>query len=286
VALHGRSFPRRAVPEDMSASYPPAVPGMLNIGVLHTSAEDPGEHETYAPCSVQSLVAKGYDYWALGHIHQRRVLHEHPFVVFPGNLQGRHPNEPGAKGATLVEARDGRFTIQHRSLDVLRWARVEIDATGVDSLAEIATRARAELGAALPGAEGRPLLCRVTLRGATAQHAALLAEPETMDAEIRNAALAVSDTLHVERVRLETRSPARRDAAGDDAATQLRAAFLDGLDDPTLVERLLGEFRDLAGKTPRLPGRAAPELPQTLAELQALAADAWQMVERALGDGA
>ena len=36
------------------------------------------------------LVARGYDYWALGHVHQREVVHEAPHVVFPGNLQGRH----------------------------------------------------------------------------------------------------------------------------------------------------------------------------------------------------
>ncbi len=102
VALHGRSFPDRAVTEDFSAAYRQPVPGMLNIGVLHTSADDPGEHETYAPCRVADLALKGYDYWALGHIHARRVLSERPWIVFPGNPQGRHPKEPGPKGCTLV----------------------------------------------------------------------------------------------------------------------------------------------------------------------------------------
>ena len=27
-------------------------------------------HDTYAPCSLKDLQDKGYDYWALGHIHQ------------------------------------------------------------------------------------------------------------------------------------------------------------------------------------------------------------------------
>ena len=81
VALHGYSFPNRAVPKDLSAGYPEPVAGMLNIGVLHTSAEDPGEHETYTPCSVAGLALKGYDYWALGHIHARRVLAERPWIV-------------------------------------------------------------------------------------------------------------------------------------------------------------------------------------------------------------
>jgi exonuclease SbcD len=81
VALHGHSFPKRAVPEDLSLGYRDPLPGLLNIGVLHTSAEDPGEHETYAPCRVDALRLKGYDYWALGHIHDRRILSESPWVV-------------------------------------------------------------------------------------------------------------------------------------------------------------------------------------------------------------
>jgi exonuclease SbcD len=69
VALHGHSFPNRSVPEDFSASCAEPAAGLVNIGVLHTSAEDPGEHEVYSPCSVAGLTLKGYDYWALGHCH-------------------------------------------------------------------------------------------------------------------------------------------------------------------------------------------------------------------------
>lgn len=285
VALHGRSFPNRAVPEDLSDSYPAPRPGMLNIGVLHTSAEDPGEHETYAPCSLAALVAKGYDYWALGHIHQRRVLHERPFVVFPGNIQGRHPNETGAKGATLVEVRDGRVVgLEHRATDVLRWAQVTMDAEGAGSMAELAARARAALAAAQDGAEGRPLIVRVALSGATDCHPALLADPEAMDAEMRAAAAAVSGEMYVERVRLDTRLPAGRAAADLAAAAQLQAAFLAGLDDARTVEALLADFRALAGQMPRQPGRPPPDLPQSLDALRALAPEAWQMVAQALGE--
>ncbi len=113
VALHGRSFPDRAVPEDLSAGYPDPVRGRLNIGILHTSAEDPGEHETYAPCRISGLIAKGYDYWALG-THPSAPgtppRHGHPPIVFPGNIQGRHVRETGAKGCTLVDVQDGQIT--------------------------------------------------------------------------------------------------------------------------------------------------------------------------------
>ena len=288
VAIHGRSFPHRKVPGDLLPSYPAPVAGLLNIGVLHTSAEDPGEHATYAPCTVEALAAKGYDYWALGHIHQCRVLHERPFVVFPGNIQGRHPNETGAKGVMLVEARDGRIVGQpeFRATDVLRWAQVAVDAAGADSMADLAARIRLGLGAAQQSAEGRPLIVRLTLTGATDRHAALLADPDALDAECRNAAAAISGDLHIERVQLQTRMPAARAAAELEAVAQLEAPFLAGLDDPEIQAQLLEDFRTLAGQTPRVPGRAAPVLPTTPEELRALAPEAWQLVAQALAGDA
>ncbi len=159
VALHGRSFPDRAVPEDLSALYPDPLPGRLNIGILHTSAEDPGEHASYAPCRIPGLIAKGYDYWALGHIHQRQDLHPpgSPWIVFPGNIQGRHVRETGAKGCTLVDVQDGRITgLEHRETDVLRWASIVVPLDGAETMAEIAARLRFELTAAQDQAAGPP----------------------------------------------------------------------------------------------------------------------------------
>jgi DNA repair exonuclease SbcCD nuclease subunit len=284
VAIHGRSFPNRAVPEDLSATYPPPIAGKLNIGVLHTSADDPGEHASYAPCGVGSLVSKNYDYWALGHIHARRVLHERPFIVFPGNIQGRHPNETGAKGVMLVEARDGRILgePEFRATDVLRWAQVAVDATGAENIADIAARARVALAAAHGEAEGRPLIVRVTFTGATARHASMLADPDALDAECRNAGAAVSGDLFIERVRLRTRMPPDLAAADLDAVAQLAVPFLAGLDDPAIQAQLLDDFRALAGQIPRLPGRTPPALPQTVEDLKAMAPEAWQMVAQAL----
>jgi DNA repair exonuclease SbcCD nuclease subunit len=288
VALHGRSFPNRAVPEDLSAGYPPARAGYCNIGVLHTSADDPGEHATYAPCSVAALALKGYDYWALGHIHQRRELHQRPYVVFPGNIQGRHPNEAGAKGVTLVDVQDRRIAgLEHHDTDVLRWARVAVDATGAASVGELAARVRAALAPAHAASEGRPLIVRITLQGPTDRHASMLADPDALDAECRNAAASVSGDLHVERVRLETRMPAARAAAELDAVAQLAAPFMAGLDDPEVQRALLEDFKALAGQIPRIPGRQPPQLPQTAEDLRLLAPEAWLMVAQALsGDEA
>ena len=108
VAVHGRSFPRRDVTENLAATYSPALAGLLNIGVLHTACNGRDGHELYAPCTVDELVNRGYDYWALGHVHKYEILNEDPPVVFAGNLQGRHVRESGPKGAVLVTVDDGR----------------------------------------------------------------------------------------------------------------------------------------------------------------------------------
>lgn len=284
VVVHGRSFPDRHIAEDLSADYPGPEPGRLSIAMLHTSAEDPGAHEVYAPCSVQALAAGGYDYWALGHIHDRRVLHEKPWIVFPGNTQGRHARETGAKGATLVEEQDGRIVrIDHRATDVLRWACLHVDLAGAETMAEAATRLRFELAPLSETADARPMLVRVILHGETALHARFVADPAAIEAECRGAAVLAPGEVFIERVLIETRMPAR---AGAGADAELEQAFARALDDPALTARLLDEFAKLRAELPRIPGRAeAVDLPTDIEALRALLPDAWQLASRAMANG-
>jgi DNA repair exonuclease SbcCD nuclease subunit len=76
VALHGRGFAGRETTADLASEYPPAVPGLFNIGILHTSLAGDPRHDTYAPTSERVLVGKDYDYWALGHVHTYRQVRE------------------------------------------------------------------------------------------------------------------------------------------------------------------------------------------------------------------
>ncbi len=114
--------------EDLSLQYPKADLSLFNIGLLHTSAGGSGAHERYAPCTLDGLKAKGYDYWALGHIHQRETLCEMPYVAFSGNVQGRHAKETGPKGCLLVTIdNDQSCDVEFRELDVIRWESLSID---------------------------------------------------------------------------------------------------------------------------------------------------------------
>ena len=108
VAVHGQSFPSAKVVENLAAGYPSPRPGMFNIGLLHTSLDGREGHAPYAPCKLDDLRAKNYQYWALGHVHEREVVCRDPWVVFPGCLQGRHARETGAKGCSLVHVENGQ----------------------------------------------------------------------------------------------------------------------------------------------------------------------------------
>jgi DNA repair exonuclease SbcCD nuclease subunit len=278
VVLHGHSFPSRAVPEDLSRQYPKPLAGRLNIGVLHTSAEDPGEHETYAPCSIDALRLKGYDYWALGHIHDRRVLSESPWVVFPGNLQGRHIREAGAKGCSLVTVEDGRVAaVEHRSVDVLRWATLAVEVSGAD-VGVLTDRIAAAAHAAIAASEDRPVLARLVLSGATELHGRLLGDTDNLAAECRNAAIEAGGALWIEQVRVRTR-PAP--AVAQDTLLPLRAAFLGALDDPELTATLLDDLQALRRRLPA-PAQGSLELPDDQAGLLALADEAWEIAAAAI----
>jgi len=83
AALHGRSFQTQHVHDNLAAEYPEPIAGLFNIGVLHTALTGRVGHEPYAPCSLDDLTSRGYDYWALGHVQNRELLCEIRRSCFP-----------------------------------------------------------------------------------------------------------------------------------------------------------------------------------------------------------
>jgi DNA repair exonuclease SbcCD nuclease subunit len=254
VAVHGQGFATRAVTDDLAARYPPRLPDLLNVGLLHTSAGGREGHENYAPCQIETLIAKGYDYWALGHVHRREVLCDSPWIVFPGNLQGRQARETGAKGATLITAEDARITaVEHRALDVVRWCTRDVDVTGSSSTDEVIDEVRRALQTLAAAGEGRTLAVRLRITGTTAAHAALIGELEQHENEIRAAATDVSDALWLERLEVRTQTPIDLDrlAQRDDAAGRFVRSVRALHDDEAALALLLDAFADLQRKLPQ-----------------------------------
>lgn len=207
VVIHGQSFAGRKTQEDLSAAYPDAHSGLFNIGLLHTSAMGFPEHETYAPCSVEGLRSKGYQYWALGHVHQRRVLCEDPPILFSGNTQGRHIRETGVKGCSLVHVHRGEVTsIEECPLDVLRWLQVDVDVTGAMTPDDVVDKVPAALYEPLVQNKGVLLGVRIHLTGVTDADAALRSNPERWITELRLAVSAMDrERIWIEKTLIDTR---------------------------------------------------------------------------------
>ncbi|MCM5569843.1 DNA repair exonuclease [Burkholderiaceae bacterium FT117] len=278
AAVHGRSFPNRAVPEDLVPLYPDPLPGRFNIGLLHTSLTGREGHDPYAPTTPDALAAKGYDYFALGHVHAREVVREaSPRIVFPGNLQGRNARETGPKGCELVVVEHGAITsAQFVALDVVRWHRVSLDAGGLAGVEALARRFR-ELGASL-AAEARDRLhaVRVVVEGESPLHRVEAEQPGTIAAAIQAAAQDIDGAdVWIETVRLALRSPMDRGAVAqrDDAVGEV-VRLVDALsaDDESMRAWVLAQLDELGP----LPASLADADPRSLdpASIRALLGDA------------
>ncbi len=208
VAVHGQSFGTKAVTQDLASKYPNAIGDLFNIGLLHTSVSGHEGHENYAPCKLQTLIDKGYDYWALGHVHKRMELNKDPWIVFPGNLQGRHVRETGEKGATVITVEDGRVKdVAHRTLDAVRWAQCSMDIGQAGNADDVVERTRDMLAAELKKAGDRPLAARVILSGSGKAHAQLAADPEVWGQRIwENALTLPGEGVWIEKIKVKTRA--------------------------------------------------------------------------------
>lgn len=210
VAIHGQGFATRAVTVDLSANYPIAVPGVYNIGLLHTSLTGYEGHDNYAPCTVEGLRKPGYDYWALGHIHKQEAVRVFdPAIWFPGNIQGRHIRETGPKGCLVVSVDDsGNHEVDFRELDVVRWAEIAVDASRCATLDECVDDFKDALLKAIDTAGERLLAVRPIFTGASKAHGELLARPKRLLGEIRNIAnIHGGDQVWIEKVKVRTTVP-------------------------------------------------------------------------------
>ena len=218
VAIHGMSFAERHVRESLLPKYPAPLSGMLNIGILHTSATGASgleDHPSYAPCTIKELVDKGYQYWALGHVHQRQVLQAGACrIVYPGNTQGRHIRETGPKGCAVVTVEDGAIeSIEFVSTDVLRWKEVEIELSAHHLLDDLYELVASQVQAELVAADERLLGVRLKIQGGCTAHRQLNSDAarREADAALRARVGEISDDVWLEKIKWQTRPPMDRD---------------------------------------------------------------------------
>ncbi len=206
VAVHGQSFATAAVVDDLAAGYPRPLADCFNLGLLHSALDGRPGHDPYAPTTLNVLRGKGYDYWALGHVHAAEIVCREPWVVYPGNTQGRHIREAGPKGCALVTVEGGVISRQFIALDVMRWDTLMLDIDGLPDLDALLDVARLDLRQRLAGSEDRALAVRIQARGSGPLHRQLASQPETVEQQLRGVAIeATNARAWIEKVEFRTR---------------------------------------------------------------------------------
>ena len=182
VIIHGISYPTRDVFDNLVEQLGVISNNAYNIGLLHANVGANVDHALYAPCSLSDLEKSGLDYWALGHVHTRQVLSaNHPTAVYPGNPQGRHPNESGRRGVYVVDVdQDGTANLDFRPMDTVRWQTIDVSVEALDTEQALIDEVENGIESALVSADGRALVLRINISGRGPMHNTL-AKPRFVD---------------------------------------------------------------------------------------------------------
>jgi exonuclease SbcD len=223
VVVHGVSFAQKHAPESLLPKFRASHDGAVNIGMLHTSLGGSPSHDRYAPCSPGELHDHGFQYWALGHIHQRFVEKGSSTIVMPGNPQGRDINEPGPKSATLVTIADDRaISVEERPTSVAEFGRVAVELSRADDWRAALKRIEAALEGARAAAASEQLVARLTLKGETPLAWRLRCDADRL-AEEAGAIGAGLGATWIDKIELACEEPRAAEAASSDPIAELRA---------------------------------------------------------------
>ena len=171
--VYGISYPQKEVNENLALKFKKDQKQGFAVGLLHANVGQQPGHDNYAPCSLQDLISSDFDYWALGHVHEFKILRENnPCIVYSGNTQSRHLKETGPKGCCLVTlSSDAPANIRFVATDVVSYRSAKVDVSGASSINEVLLAIQSlveELAKESLTREG--LVARLVLTGRTAVH--------------------------------------------------------------------------------------------------------------------
>lgn len=188
--IYGISYPQREVNENLALKFKKDQDQGFAVGLLHANVGQQPGHDNYAPCSLQDLISSDFDYWALGHVHEFKVLHENnPCVVYSGNTQARHLNETGPKGCCLVTLNSGApANIRFVPIDVVSYRSAKVDISGSSSINDVLLALQSQVEElAKESSTHEGLVVRLVLTGRTPIHNEL---------QIPGAAKALAEEVH------------------------------------------------------------------------------------------
>lgn len=252
VRLHGVSYDRQHVRESLLPRYPPASRDHFDIGLLHANVGGNTDHAPYAPCTVTDLVGHGYRMWLLGHVHKRAVLCEEPLVLYPGNLQGRHARETGARTAEVIQV-DAGGSVTHEPVPVhsVLWLEEAVDVSAaqdeeqvIDLVLGHCERRRKALG------RERGAVARLRLMGASDLHRRLMRTPaagepafaQVVQEMVNERFAQESPFFLVDRVLVDTRIAL--DLAALEDAPDMAGVLVRLAQDPSMRREALAQLKD------------------------------------------
>lgn len=270
VAIHGVSFAKPQAPESLLPKYKEPVSGLFNIGMLHTSLAGATGHDTYAPCSIDDLQAHGFDYWALGHVHIRKVHSEAPYIVMPGMPQGRDIGEAGPKSVTLVSVNDGNVVLEERFTSTVEFVRREIGLNDVDDWRDALEVIEAELKSAAMTPSDHTVM-RLELIGSSPIAWRLRRDHDLLLEQVSNLARA-QGAVWLDKI-VNQLTPPTAPLTGDDPRRELSTLMETLTDNADFLLRAEQNAEELIADLP-------PELRQAFGDSEAAQADVVQELLR------
>nr|WP_316655394.1 DNA repair exonuclease [uncultured Gellertiella sp.] len=221
LAFHGISFARPQAPESLLPKFRAPVADAVNIGILHTSLAGAPGHDPYAPCTASDLHGFGFDYWALGHIHQRSHHAGPKTVVMPGMPQGRDINEAGPKSLSLVTVHaDRRISVEERLTSVAEFCRVSVDVSSASDWRDLIGLIGGKLEQARENTRSEHMVARVRLTGATGLSFQLRRDLDLLQQDIEHRAEGIGRSF-VEKLELAVTAPATASPGSGDPVAEL-----------------------------------------------------------------
>lgn len=147
IAVTAFSYENQWIRERKIKNYPERFEQVdMHIGMLHGAPDSiNGSEGNYAPFSLEELKEKNYDYWALGHLHQRQQLASYPLAVYPGNIQALHKNEKGEKGCLLIEWSNRGTEIEFVSTAPIVWEEITIGLADINNINQLISEVKGKL---------------------------------------------------------------------------------------------------------------------------------------------
>jgi DNA repair exonuclease SbcCD nuclease subunit len=206
--IHGLSFDSRLSGDNPTALFKRSDrPAPFSIALLHGTIGPAGPHAPYSPFTANDILDKGFDYWALGHIHRQRIIRgADPAIVYPGNPQGRDFGETGPKGCCrVVLETGGKPDITVIPTDMVRFETMFVDLSEADTLNLIPEKIEQALYDSGLSPETAGCVCRIVLRGRTPLHSRLNNEAALADlAQRLNETQTQKNYFHIDRIESET----------------------------------------------------------------------------------